>query len=210
MVDASIPLQTQTPKPIDPMEQYGRVAALQGALLGQQVDQARLTGLNQENQMRQIQIDQTQKMNDIYRNAFTNPTDGSAPQFDANKFQRDMANAGIGSRIPEAMQKYTEFQKSLTDLANSKAQLAERQTDTAGMLGLERFDQKLERARILAAGALIIQVAMEYLHINEVQVSSQGVREGALLAWTRYGDGWLEEVNRIASERQASPDILQE
>ncbi|HEY6541911.1 MAG TPA: CHAD domain-containing protein, partial [Ktedonobacteraceae bacterium] len=69
----------------------------------------------------------------------------------------------------------------------------------------QRFEQKLERARILAAGALIMQVAMEYLHINEIHVSSQGVREGALLAYTRYGDGWLEEVNRIASKRQAPP-----
>ena len=69
----------------------------------------------------------------------------------------------------------------------------------------QRFEQKPERARILAAGALIIQVAMEYLHINEIDVSSQGVREGALLAYTRYGEHWLEEVNRIATKRQASP-----
>ena len=68
----------------------------------------------------------------------------------------------------------------------------------------KRFEQKLERARILAAGALIIQAAMQYLHIDEIHISSHGVREGVLLAYTRYGDGWLEEVNRIASKRQAS------
>ena len=92
------------------------------------------------------------------------------------------------------------------------AQLAYIQSACQGLLGAlpaeeiaNRFEQNLERARILAAGALIIQVAMEYMHINEIHVSSQGVREGALLAYARYGDGWLEEVNRIASRRQASP-----
>jgi exopolyphosphatase/pppGpp-phosphohydrolase len=70
----------------------------------------------------------------------------------------------------------------------------------------KRFEQSLERARILAAGALIIQAMMQYLHINEIRVSSQGVREGALLAYTRYGEHWLEEVNSIASKRGTSQD----
>jgi exopolyphosphatase/pppGpp-phosphohydrolase len=69
----------------------------------------------------------------------------------------------------------------------------------------QRFEQNIERVRILAAGALIIQAAMRYMHLDKIHVSSQGVREGALLAYARYGDGWLEEVNRIASKRQASP-----
>jgi exopolyphosphatase/pppGpp-phosphohydrolase len=64
----------------------------------------------------------------------------------------------------------------------------------------QRFEQRVERARILAAGTLIIQVIMQYLHVNEVRVSSHGVREGALLAYTRYGEHWLEEVNSIASK----------
>jgi exopolyphosphatase/pppGpp-phosphohydrolase len=65
----------------------------------------------------------------------------------------------------------------------------------------QRFEQRLERARILASGALIIQAMMHHFHLNEVRVSSHGVREGALLAYTRYGDRWLEEVNDIASRR---------
>jgi len=64
----------------------------------------------------------------------------------------------------------------------------------------ERFDQRVERARILIAGALIIQVMMQYMRINEVHISSHGVREGALLAYTRYGEHWLEEVNSIAAK----------
>jgi exopolyphosphatase/pppGpp-phosphohydrolase len=67
----------------------------------------------------------------------------------------------------------------------------------------QRFEQRLERARILAAaGALIIQVVMQYLHV--IRVSSHGVREGVLLAYTRYGEHWLEEVNSIASKRGKS------
>ncbi len=68
----------------------------------------------------------------------------------------------------------------------------------------QRFEQRLERARILAAGALIIQVVMQYLHVTAIRVSSHGVREGALLAYTRYGEHWLEEVNSIASSRGKS------
>ena len=69
----------------------------------------------------------------------------------------------------------------------------------------QRFEQRLERARILAAGALIIQAVMRYVHLSEVRVSSHGVREGVLLAYTRYGDHWLDEVNSIASRQGASP-----
>lgn len=65
----------------------------------------------------------------------------------------------------------------------------------------QRFEQRPERARILAAGALIIQAVMRYFHLDEVRVSSHGVREGALLAYTRYGEHWLEEVNSIASRQ---------
>lgn len=65
----------------------------------------------------------------------------------------------------------------------------------------QRFEQRLERARILAGGALIMQAMMRYFHLDEVRVSSHGVRDGALLAYTRYGDHWLEEVNGIASRQ---------
>ncbi len=70
----------------------------------------------------------------------------------------------------------------------------------------QRYELNLERALILPAGGLIIQAMMQYLHLDEIQVSSHGVREGALLAYTRYGEHWLEEVNSIASKRGASDD----
>jgi exopolyphosphatase/pppGpp-phosphohydrolase len=70
----------------------------------------------------------------------------------------------------------------------------------------KRFDQNLERALVLPAGGLIVQVVMQCLHLNEIHVSSHGVREGALLAYSRYGEYWLEEINSIASKRGTSQD----
>jgi exopolyphosphatase/pppGpp-phosphohydrolase len=70
----------------------------------------------------------------------------------------------------------------------------------------KRYQQRIERARILPAGGLIMQAVMQHLHLNEILVSSRGVREGALLAHERYGQQWLEEVNSIASKRGASEE----
>src|SRR5216683_6996842 len=62
----------------------------------------------------------------------------------------------------------------------------------------QRFEQPLGRARILLAGALIIQTVMSRLHMNEIHVSSHGIREGVLLAYERYGERWLEIVSQSA------------
>jgi hypothetical protein len=62
----------------------------------------------------------------------------------------------------------------------------------------QRFEQPLERARILLAGALIIQTVMSRLQVNEIHVSSHGIREGVLLAYERYGERWLETVSQSA------------
>jgi exopolyphosphatase/pppGpp-phosphohydrolase len=62
----------------------------------------------------------------------------------------------------------------------------------------QRFEQSLARARILLAGALIIQSVMTRLHINEIHVSSHGIREGVLLAYERYRKRWLEIVSQSA------------
>ena len=62
----------------------------------------------------------------------------------------------------------------------------------------QRFEQPLARARILLAGALIIQSVMTRLRINEIHVSSHGIREGVLLAYERYRERWLEIVSQSA------------
>ena len=72
-----------------------------------------------------------------------------------------------------------------------------------------RFEQKLERARVLPGGALIIHAMMEYLNVHEIQVTDHGVREGVLLAYARYGDHWMDhEEVRLEDERWQQPPPL--
>ena len=57
----------------------------------------------------------------------------------------------------------------------------------------KRYKQRLERARILPAGGLIIQAFMQHLHLNEIRVSSHGVtgRSAPCLytLWTKLAAG---------------------
>jgi exopolyphosphatase/pppGpp-phosphohydrolase len=79
----------------------------------------------------------------------------------------------------------------------------------------KRFEQPLARARILLAGALIIQSVMTRLRVNEIHVSSHGIREGVLLAYERYRERWLEIVsqsaealNHMMQQSDGSPDAF--
>ena len=69
-----------------------------------------------------------------------------------------------------------------------------------------RYDQPLDRARILLAGALIIQEVMSRLGLAEIRISPHGIREGVLLAFERFGDHWLEnaEVNAESTAHRRS------
>jgi hypothetical protein len=58
----------------------------------------------------------------------------------------------------------------------------------------QRYGQPVSRARILPAGALIIREVMARLGLHEIAVSPHGIREGALLARTRFGEQWLKRV----------------
>ncbi len=58
----------------------------------------------------------------------------------------------------------------------------------------ERYAIAPQRARILPAGALIIRMLMERLHLQEIHVSTHGIREGVLLARERYGESWLAQL----------------
>ncbi len=69
----------------------------------------------------------------------------------------------------------------------------------------QRYGQPEGRARILPAGALIIREVMARFHLDEITVSPHGIREGALLAYERYGEGWLERVNKEASQQKQQP-----
>jgi len=66
----------------------------------------------------------------------------------------------------------------------------------------QRYGQQIERAQVLPGGALLLLEMMNYLKLDEVRVTNQGVPEGTLLAYARYGDQWLQhaEVN-VEDER---------
>lgn len=81
------------------------------------------------------------------------------------------------------------------------------QEDLARSLGLLRalestdittlYQQPPARARILLAGTLIIIHMMRRLQLREILVSPHGIREGVLLAYTRYGENWLAKVSQV-------------
>ena len=76
-----------------------------------------------------------------------------------------------------------------------------------------RFEQPVERARILLAGAMIIAAMMTRLQLNEIAVSPHGIREGVLLARERYGESWLDVVSgsvalRNGHRQSLSPDFV--
>ena len=70
----------------------------------------------------------------------------------------------------------------------------------------QRYAQPLKRARILPAGALIIHALMVNLLLGEIRISTHGIREGALLAYARYGDHWLQHLQKNA---QSSPEEIE-
>lgn len=54
----------------------------------------------------------------------------------------------------------------------------------------QRYEIDIKRARILTAGSMIIRALAERMHINELRVNTHGIREGLLLAYTRFGERW--------------------
>jgi exopolyphosphatase/pppGpp-phosphohydrolase len=66
----------------------------------------------------------------------------------------------------------------------------------------QRFGQPEGRTRILPAGALIIHAMMDRFSLRDIVISPHGIREGAILAFERFGENWLEQVRREASEHE--------
>lgn len=58
--------------------------------------------------------------------------------------------------------------------------------ETAALYGLQEA-----RVRLLAPGAMVLLAALERLGADVMRVSARGIREGAILAYARAGDGWL-------------------
>ncbi|GCE11548.1 Ppx/GppA phosphatase family protein [Tengunoibacter tsumagoiensis] len=64
----------------------------------------------------------------------------------------------------------------------------------------KRYQIEPKRARILLAGVLIMVAVLERFQLEQIEVSSYGIREGVLLAYARYGEQWLAQVQQRAEQ----------
>ena len=79
-------------------------------------------------------------------------------------------------------------------LAEAVATLSERPaTETS-----ERFGVNPTRARLLPAGAVIVAALMRRYGVDEVRVSEEGMREGAILAVQHAGRAWRDRLPELA------------
>ncbi len=74
------------------------------------------------------------------------------------------------------------------------------------MLSVERSGEaasrhliRPERARILPAGAIIVDAILEKYGVDRLRVSEEGIREGAILAATHGGPAWRDRLAALAS-----------
>jgi exopolyphosphatase/pppGpp-phosphohydrolase len=58
----------------------------------------------------------------------------------------------------------------------------------------QRYQLDIKRARIVSAGILILLALFDLFQLEELQISSYGIREGLALAYARYGDDWLKHA----------------
>ncbi|HEY7975036.1 MAG TPA: hypothetical protein VID72_06820, partial [Ktedonobacterales bacterium] len=54
-----------------------------------------------------------------------------------------------------------------------------------------RYRLKEGRAPLLIPGALTLFAGMERFGADQLWVSRRGIREGAIVAWSKVGDAWL-------------------
>lgn len=59
-----------------------------------------------------------------------------------------------------------------------------------------RYGIDAGRAPLLPAGCLALLTTLEKLHAPRLRVSRQGIREGMVYAYHRYGDAWLDAAAR--------------
>jgi exopolyphosphatase/guanosine-5'-triphosphate,3'-diphosphate pyrophosphatase len=62
----------------------------------------------------------------------------------------------------------------------------------------ERYNVRLSRAKVLAAGATILAVALEQYGLARLRVAQGGLREGTILAAHHAGPGWRDHVPDLA------------
>jgi exopolyphosphatase/guanosine-5'-triphosphate,3'-diphosphate pyrophosphatase len=62
----------------------------------------------------------------------------------------------------------------------------------------ERYGLKPQRARILPAGAVIVDAILRRFGADSLRVSDAGIREGALLVAAHAGRGWRDGLSDLA------------
>ena len=71
----------------------------------------------------------------------------------------------------------------------------------------QRYQLEPKRVRILRAGVLIICALLDRFRLHELHISPQGIREGILLAYARFGEHWLHiDQQSIRSTKPAAVD----
>ena len=64
------------------------------------------------------------------------------------------------------------------------------------------YDCLEERARLLAAGAVILLGVLSRYGLDEASVKPNGIRGGLVVSYARYGGGWRQEIPRPLAAQQ--------
>lgn len=129
-LDPSIITSGQQPQPQNPLQTIGTVAALKNQQSEAALRAVQLQGAQQENQQRQMAIDQTQALNQAYTGALS--PDGS---IDTGKLTDALSKSGHGSAIPSILKGVQDYQKSAAETSSARTKAAQDQADFLGGIG---------------------------------------------------------------------------
>ncbi len=83
---------------------------------------------------------------------------------------------------------------SSTILSAEQLEALRRLLQTYPAAEIARYGIQEARARLLAAGDVVLLSALRRLDKTALRVSERGIREGAILAYAHASDGWLDEA----------------
>lgn len=64
---------------------------------------------------------------------------------------------------------------------------------------MEMYGLRERRVVQMAAGASLIEATLDCYGLERMDASDRSLREGAILAWARAGDGWREQLSELVS-----------